>query len=259
MRKILSAGCVLISAAAIYSSCGDDDGTGPGVGDEGYFPNKEGSTWVYEVNDDTRVLSTWNETRTVNGTRDVDGVTCQIIETTYSDDESKSDRTFIKDDEKSEVDVWGFESVTGGTVDDTLHFSAGLPLLEYPCSVGMSWTVYTAKGLKPSEIPFAGFEDDDLDDDGVDDTADVTVNADIVALENVTVKAGTFGDCYRIEYTFDITLYLSSFGKWPVTAVSCQWLKPYVGIVKTNTVIDLPTPIPDEEVDEELVSYDLPA
>jgi hypothetical protein len=243
---------------ALLLSCGEDDGTGPGVGDEGYFTNRENSTWTYEVTDNSGVLSTWNETRTVKGTRDVDGVTCQVIETIYSDDESKIDRTFIKDDEKSRVDIWGMETVVDGTVERSFYFDDGLPLLKYPCTVGDSWDVYAAKGLKPTDIPFTDFEDDDLDDDGVDDTADVAVQADVAAREDVTVRAGAFDGCFKVAYTFDITVYLSSWGEWPVDATSSEWFKPYVGVVKTNTVVDLPAPIPDKVVNEELISYDLP-
>jgi hypothetical protein len=249
---------LILTIAVLFVSCGEDNGAGPGVGDEGYFPNKENSTWTYEVTDNSGVLSTWNEIRTVKGTRDVDGVTCQVIETTYSDDESKIDRTFIKDDEKSRVDIWGMETVTDGTVDRSFYFDGGLPLLKYPCTVGDSWDVYAAKGLKPTEIPFADFEDDDLDGDGVDDTADVNVRAEVIAREDVTVRAGAFDGCFEVAYTFDITAYLSSWGEWPVDATSNEWFKPYVGVVKTNTVVDLPAPIPDKVVDEELVSYDLP-
>jgi hypothetical protein len=250
--------CSLISVSFLFISCGDDDGVGPGVGDEGYFPNRDGSTWTYEFNDDVSTLSTWNETRTVNGMRDVDGVTCQIMEITYSNDESEMDRIFIKDDEESRVDVWGMERLIDGTVDETYYFDAPVLLFKYPCYVGASWDVYSTKGLKPTDVPFAGFEDDDLDDDGVDDLADVIVDADVIAREDVNVRAGAFDGCFKVSYTLDIIVYFSYWGEWLIDATSYQWFKPYVGFVQTYTFVDLPTPLPDEEVVEELIFYTLP-
>jgi hypothetical protein len=257
MRRSLWLIYVLIPVSFLYVSCGDD-GIGPGVGDEGYFPNRDGSTWTYEVTDDAETLSVRNETRTVKGTGVVDGVTCQIMEVTFSDDESSLERIYIKDDEESRLDVYGIESVTDGTADEGYYFDVPVPLLEYPCYVGASWDVYSAKGLKPSDVPFAGFEDDDLDDDGIPDSADVTVNADVIAREDVNVKAGAFSGCFKVAYTFDVMVYYSEWGEWPMDATSYQWFKPYVGFVRSYTVINLPTPLPDSEVTEELLSYDLP-
>ncbi|UCE27745.1 MAG: hypothetical protein JSW52_03040 [Candidatus Coatesbacteria bacterium] len=257
MRSSLWFIYISVAASVLYVSCGDG-GTSPGVGDEGYFPNKEGSTWTYEVTD-SNIRETWNETRTVKGTRDVYGVVCQIIESTYSDAEGELDRTFIKDDEKNQVDIWGTERAVDGSVEDTFYFEVGVPWLKYPCTVGSSWHVYSAKGLKPTEIPFAGFEDDDLDDDGIPDSADVTVNADVIVQEDVSVRAGVFSDCFKVVYTFDFVVYCSEWGDWPMGATSYQWFKPYVGFVRSYTVIDLPTPLPDSEVMEELLSYDLPS
>jgi hypothetical protein len=257
MRRSLWLIYMLIPVAVLYVSCGDE-GAGPGIGDEGYFPNRDGSTWTYEFNDDVSALSTWNETRTVNGTRDVSGVACQIMEVTYSNGESETDRIFIKDNEESRVDVWGMERLVDGTVEETFNLDASIPLLKYPCYVGANWHVYSAKGLKPSDVPFAGFENDDLDDDGIPDSADVTVNADVIAREDVNVKAGAFSGCFKVAYTFDVVVYYSEWGEWPMDATSYQWFKPYVGFVRSYTVINLPTPLPDSEVTEELLSYDLP-
>jgi hypothetical protein len=258
MRRSLWLIYVLIPVSVLYVSCGED-GTGPGVGDEGYFPNGEGSTWTYEVIDDAGSLSVRNEIRTVKGTGVVDGVTCQIVEVTFSDDDSTLDRFYIKDDEESRLDVYGIETVNDGTVEEVYYFGDPVSLFEYPCYVGASWHVYSAKGLKPSDVPFAGFEDDDLDDDGIPDFVDVTVNADVVARENVSVRAGDFNDCFKVAYTFGLMVYYSEWGAWPMNATSYQWFKPYVGFVRTHTVIDLPTPLPDSEVTEELLSYDLPS
>jgi len=257
MRKTLWIIYVVIPFSVLYVSCGDD-GIGPGVGDEGYFPNKDGSTWTYEVAD-VGTLSVRSETRTVKGTGVVDEVTCQIVEVTFSDDESRLERIYIKDNEKSRLDVYGVESATDGTVDETYYFDAPVPLLEYPCYVGASWHVYTAKGLKPTDVPFAGFEDDDLDDDGIDDYADITAGANVVALVDVNVNAGSFRDCFEVVYTFDVVVYYSSWGEWPMDATSRQWFKPYVGFVKSISIIDVPTPLPDSEATEELLSYYLPS
>jgi len=257
MRTNILIGAVIGSILLLIASCGDN-GTGPS-GDAGYYPNNEGSTWTYKVTDNSATLATWDKTETVKGTRDVNGVTCQVIEITNTAEPNKTSRTFFNDNDTNQVDVWAFETLTGGVVENYYSLGQGLPTLKYPCDVGAKWTVYVATGLKPTEIPFIQFDDDDFDDDGIDDTADVTITAEVRDQEDITVAAGTFEDCYEIVYPYNITVHLSSYGSWTIIVTSNQWFKPYVGTVKRHTVVDMPYPAPDEVFTEELTSYNLPS
>lgn len=260
MRKILIV-CTLLVAAVIplVLSCSDDGSTTPDGEINDYVPDADGSTWTYNVIDNTK--ATYTSTETINGTRDVNGTSCQILERVDSDDPNSIYRTFFFDNDTNMIRIWGTERVENGTVVNTIYYNTGVLVFVYPLSVGSDWEVISVEGSKPTEIPFIGgfFEDDDLDNDGTDDTVDMDMGATVASQGSVTVPAGTFEDTFKIDQHMDVTLHLTLLGDISVDGDQERWFKPYVGNIKNHLTLDYGNPaFPDYEETSELASYSLP-
>jgi len=134
-----------------------------GEGGSSYFPVDQGNTWEYLNSDNTRTITE------VDGFRILPGdIIVNIFKTTDYD----SVDTEIGTSEE-------YYRVTDSGVYDhgspTLIFDPGALWLEFPLSVGNSWTVYTLG------------------------TSDYI--ATIMAKEDITVPAGTFS-CYKVRYVW---------------------------------------------------------
>ena len=197
-----------------------------------------------------------HKTANFDGTRDFKATTCQIFEVTYSDQPDYLVRFFIKDNETTQVNDWGFEFLDNGTVVYTRYFAQGYPLFKYPCVVGTAWTYYSGTGKKPTEVPLT-FMLDDMDGDGIDETVDLTITCVITEQEDVTVPAGTFEDCYVIVRTTIMTIHYSDWGDVAVITIDNVHFKPYIGRIKTYSVTDYDRLLEDVAITEELTSYNI--
>lgn len=243
---------VLMVVLTIFSC--DEDGDNL----ESYIPNEEGSTWVYSVTDNT--IGTFTRTVKVKGERVIGETTCQIMEDTKSNAPEDVMRTFFHDNEINTVSIYGYESVTDGNVNWTHYFTEAWVEYYYPFVVGSSLTIIDEKGMNPTDVPFIYFPDDDIDDDGVDDTIDLTIIAYVQSQEDITVPAGTFEDAFKIYTDGDMTFHLSTWGDISVEMDNYSWNKPHIGRVKNDTTIDYDTEyIPDYESQSELTTYSFPS
>jgi hypothetical protein len=205
--------------------------------------------------------ATYTSTETINGTRDVNGNSCQIFEEVASNDPNTINRTFFVDNDINALIIWGSERVENGTVVNTNYYNSGVLIFLYPLAVGTNWTVISVEGAKPTEIPFIGgfFASDDLDGDNVDDTVDMDMGGSVLAQEDVTVPAGTFENAFKIHHNMDVTLHLSTWGDIAMDGDQDRWFMPYVGKLKNHLTLDFANPlIPDYEETSELASYNLP-
>jgi hypothetical protein len=158
-----------------------------GSGGSNYFPSTNGYSWNYETFYTSS--SSWSVTSyvstsefTFDGTTTVDSTTVQIFRSTY-------------------ISQYGVStSETLFLVNDQGAFMYGplqsptteaVTFLQFPLSVGAQWMAY-----------------------------DATV--EVVAKETVTVPAGTFNDCYKIDMVPNDPTYTSYL-----------WFGPNVGIVKS--------------------------
>ncbi|MGQ9707123.1 MAG: TapB family protein [bacterium] len=223
-----------------------------------YIPNGDQSFWVYKVAPSDGEPYTLTEK--LNGTEDIEGFICQVLETTISKDPSFLSEDFLIDNDKDSVKLYGTANFTNGIEDYRASWDPALLMFSFPFFVGQEWKIFDEEGMKPTETPFMGedMDDDDIDDDGQDDTVDITINAKVELTEDVTVPAGTFKDTFKIKYEMAFTLHLSSQqDPWFTYVTNYNWYKPYVGRVKGSTTIDMPEPFEDYQDIEELTSYEL--
>lgn len=250
MKTRISICLILLIFLAIVISCDQDDSVGESPD---YIPNEEGYSWTYEVEDNT--LAEYTRTTAVNGTRDVGGTTCQIMETTNTNNSNIS-RTFFTDNEVNTVTIYGYENVVGG-IPYPIYLDTPFAYY-YPYVVGANFTLINEEGMKPTEFPFLFFEDDDIDNDGTDDSIDVFIQLTIEKQENVSVPAGTFENCFKIHSDGDLVFHLSLLGDYDVNMDVYSWFKPYIGRVKEETTVEFGIEgFDDFSSTAELLEYDI--
>jgi len=229
----------------------------PNTGDAKYFPNTNGSTWIYNVTAEIGGGEplTYDQTFTINGTMVIDTVTCQIMVRTDTLTPDQEFRGFFYDNESASVKGYGEDVYQSDVLIRSVRYSTPLDNLEYPLVINKNWTMMNLTGIKPTAFPFISFNTDDLDNDGVDDTMDSYITANTPLQEDITVPAGTFTACYKIKYDCNLTIHFSELGDQTVTFPVEVWFQPEVGRVKLHYSVDFPDPMQDLQVTAELESY----
>jgi hypothetical protein len=235
----------------IFFSCDNGDGNG-GFSLKNYIPNEDGYYWTYNVEDNYNPES-FTRTTTVNGTRDIGGTTCQIMEDT-STINNNINRTFFTDNDTNTLSIYGYENENEG--QQYPYYFTNPIVYYYPYVIGAKVVLLNEEGISPTDFPFFGFPDDDIDNDGVDDTIDAVVEVEILSLENVNVPAGQFEDCFKIFTDGDLLFHLSLLGDYNVAMDIYSWFKPYTGRVKDTRAIDFNIPgFENYTATSELTSY----
>ena len=154
-------------------------------GGKSYFPNGVGNTWTYSNDDGTSMTVTVDRTDVIFG-----NIAVQLFVATDLDSGGH-----VTDTDEEYYRVTDAGVYDHGT--PTYPQETGLPWLLFPLTVGKTWTF-------------------------VDGTTYDRI-ATVVAIENVTVPAGTFS-CYKVSYTW----------KQDDTEISTDtsWFGDGVGVVK---------------------------
>lgn len=265
MRRIYTTAAIFTALILIgILSCSENDEGLPTPDPEpiDYIPNADGATWVYDVVVVGGAYQNYTKVETINGTTDLNGVTCQILETTYPDWEVQDyyERTFFVDDESGTFAHWGVEHEEEGEVFYTNDYGQGYPVIKYPFVIGEEWDIYSVTGANPSEVPMFAFyyayTSDDVDGDTIPDTMDLTVSAEVVGLTDYSVPAGTFEDCYHIKYSMRAVYYMSYWGELHGMGTREIWYKPGIGLIRSHLYWFYISAY-DQEI-MELVSYEIP-
>jgi hypothetical protein len=102
----------------------------------------------------------------------------------------------------------------------------------FPVKIGSSFVQINRTGLDYGE---------DLDGDGVNERVDVYSQVTVVGFESVTVDAGTFHNCVKLQTTLYATVSLSGYPiQVTVTNTLTEWYAPDVGPVKDHSVTSIP-------------------
>lgn len=208
---------------------GTDTGTGNG-GSNTYLPYKVGATWTYDsVFDPEGLNSKSTMVDKVVGTRVINGKTCWMFESRDMDDTyGWADTSFVRIDGNT---AYGFFSASLfakpalktaraakiAKAARALLDSYGdeMPLLKFGLSSGQTWAIYNS---------------------GVYLGTSVVITGKSLGTESVTVTAGSFSSCAKIEITVDMTMK-DSTGTWISKTVTTSWFAPNVGEVKSSDVI----------------------
>lgn len=251
-----------IAALLFALSCSDESNVVSG-GDDPFFdyiPTMEGCTWEYDVLYVSGSYDRYTRIDTISGTREINGENYAIIECAYPHIPDYYEHTFFADDGTSLLTHRGYEVEQNGEVVYYFDYGSVLPIYDYPFVTGNEWDVFAAEGANPSEVPTAFlnwvFAGDDIDGDGIDDTLDITISAEVLEREDVTVPAGDFAECCYIRYDADSMMHMSHYGDYRATGTKYVWFRPNVGVVKSHMIWEYSMGSEQEIV--ELVSYDFP-
>ncbi|MFY9271293.1 MAG: hypothetical protein WAO55_16245 [Candidatus Manganitrophaceae bacterium] len=185
---------------------------------ERYFPDEIGMTWSYRgsVVDQVQRIASYVNNATVKGTAEKQGIRVKVFTESNQANEGPAESYFLRDKEGI--------SYYGG--DPTTPFETGL----VPYRV-ISFPMVPEKPFSQldKKVPFGK----DLDEDGTDEEAQVEAKIVMKGFETISVPAGVFKDCLRLEGSMKIYITLS--GKQKVllmTDKTVNWFAPDVGMVK---------------------------
>jgi VCBS repeat protein len=190
-----------------------------------YFPLPDGATWTYHVSDGT------TETRTVAGTKSFNGAQVKILR-----DQAGTENYFTNDDAGVRFHGGVFVDPVNGNETDT--YSPPVPFAARDSSIGTQVSGSgTATGVQGSTTI----------------TLSYTSGSTPLAIETVTVPAGTFANAVHVRLTIN---YSGFFNGIPVnySATLDDWLVAGVGSVRevaANTATGTTTTY-------ELQSYNVP-
>ncbi len=196
---------------------------------QNYYPDDFGNTWVLHSTDeiDERVV-------TIEGPETIGSESLKVIsEGTYpisNPINSNPNKFFIK---TTPDGVLIFRAIASVAVlgEITINYSPPQTFLPVPIEVNSEWTV-------AGEATTSLF--------GLKIKIEATNTAKVIAIEDVTVPAGTFRDCLKIEQQLHTQLS-PALATLPSTS-STMWLAPDVGLVQA---------INSDNVKFELINYDI--
>lgn len=195
---------------------------------ERYFPDEVGMTWSYRgsVVDDVQRVGAYINTASVKGTAEKKGARVKIFTESNQADEGPAESYFLRD--KDGITYYGGQPTT--------PFESQLVpyrVIRFPLILNKPFSQID------KSINFGR----DLDEDGKEEAA--VVQAEIVAqgFETVSVPAGVFKDCLKLEGRMKIFITLSSNGKvLLMTDKTTNWFAPDVGMVKGIEKTEFPSP-----------------
>ena len=188
---------------------------------QSYYPDEFGNTWILHSSDgvDERVV-------TIEGPETIGTESLKIIsDRTYaiSDPTDGNPNKFFIKTEPDGVLIFRATATIAG-FDVSIDYSPPQTFLPVPIELGSEWT------LTGQAILLLGL------------TIETTNVAKVVAVEPITVPAGTFQDCLKIEQE------LSTSGLITLSQQSTLWLAPDFGFVKA---------ISSDNIVFELIAYDI--
>ena len=196
---------------------------------QNYYPDDFGNTWILRSTDgiDERVV-------TIEGPETIGTESLKVIsDGTYpisNPTSNNPNRLFIKTEPHGVLIVRAIASVAIlGQI--TIDYSPPETFLPIPIGLRSEWTV-------SGEATASLF--------GLSIKIEATNTAKVVAIEDVTVPAGTFRDCLRIEQQLQTQLS-PALATFPSTS-STMWLAPDVGLVQA---------LNSNNVKFELIDYDI--
>lgn len=209
-------------AALLFVACGGGGGGAgdtpvvvmppPGTTGPDYMPLAVGDTRVYRRDDGGLDRSR------VTGTRVIDGLAAFLV----ADTDTSTGETYTTAFRKSASAV---TEVPDGS-DDFFTAIGASDVLRLPARVGDTYT--QVEKTLPS-----GF---DIDGDNRSDAITLRATVTVVAIESVTVPAGTFSDCLKVRTQFTQSAVGSASGQpLTVTGVADEWYAADIGVVRLRT------------------------
>jgi hypothetical protein len=175
---------------------------------QNFYPDDIGNTWVLQSEDGTAL-----RTVTIKGPDDLNGQEVKRIEDgTNPDDISQY---FVKPDSDG-LNLYRAVVSLPLLGEITFDYSPPQVFLPIPIVLGTTWTLESE-----TNTPLTG-------------AVTISIRAEVVAIEDVTVPVRTFQDCLKIVQDTSLRL-----GIIELTFTSTMWLAPDVGLVKSISTSDV--------------------
>jgi hypothetical protein len=229
MRKLILAAS---AAWALCSACSNVDEP-PDVSngrDTLYYPNGDGSTWVYNYQ---RYLNNvpygerFEFTETFDDKAVVGSRLAQRL-VRFEAGAGDYEICFLYDDDENSVEEVGREFYVDGRLAGGVYFDPAWAYLIYPLRVNRSWSEVKQSRLSPLCLGLAA----DVDNDGREDKVDVEIVRTIVTKEDLSLPMGTFEGCYKVRRTIYATFHMTQGGDVEMDYVQYGWFKPHKGFVQ---------------------------
>lgn len=206
----------------------------PPVKDAGrYFPDEVGMRWTYEgtIEEKIQQIATFTNITTVKGFKQKDGVNVIVFTESNEGNQGPSQSYFSRN----------ADSIVYHGGEPTTAFEEKLVpylVMKFPLHVGESFVQVEKKA-----VPFGR----DLDQDGIEELAEVKAEVTVAGFETVSVPAGVFKDAFKLNGFMSIKFTLSSNNTVvELTDKTTTWFALDVGMVKSIETVAFPEigPIP---------------
>jgi len=215
-------GTALLLVGITWSASFAAEDTGAIAQSADYFPDQIGNEWRYrgQITEgplQTVELKYFSNVSSVTGTKALKGVTVTVYHDTNPGNHGSSDSFYRRDS----VGIVYYGSEPGTPFEKQL---VPYQIVRFPMKVSSSFAQFNRKG-----VDFGA----DLNQDGINETADAQGESTVVGQESVTVPAGTFKDAVKVEARMQMQIHLSGSKKTALgTDVMTAWFVKGVGLVK---------------------------
>jgi len=213
---------------------------------EEYFPDEMGSRWKYRgqiVESPLQTIATkqFENISTVKGTETQKGVTMKVYHDTNPGNHGPSDSYYRRD----AAGIVYYGSQPGTPLEKQL---VPYQIVRFPLMIPSSFQQFNRTGVTLGS---------DLDNDGKDEKADVEATVTVGGRETVSVPAGSYPDCIRLEARLTMRIHLTREKRMVEgTDVMTAWFAKGIGLVKYVERQELPVLKSDRgvvtEITEEL-------
>ena len=214
--------------------------TTQGPGDIGnYFPFTQGlsATFSGTVVENGGAPVSFSNTLSITGTRDVSGTTTTVFTESNPGNSGQVEETLLVKDSRG-ISDW--------TLVETGELPAPFDAVRFPLKVGSTLEQLNAVRLDLGE---------DLDGDGINESAITSSQVTVVGFEPVVVAAGSFNDAVKIETRITLSGTSSGIGiAFSGSGTATEWFAPGVGPVKRISQIEVRV---DSQTASETISEEL--
>ncbi len=213
---------------AIFLNALTSANAAPPIKDAGrYFPDDIGMTWTYEgiIEEKIQQIATYTNITTVKGTTKKDGVKVTTFTESNKGNQGPSESYFSRNTDS--IVYHGGEPTT--TFEEKL---VPYLVMQFPLYEGKSFIQVEKK-----TIPFGA----DLDQDGIEELAEVKADITVAGYETVSVPAGVFKNALKLNGLMTIKFTLSKDNTVvELTDKTTTWFALDLGMVKSLETVEFP-------------------
>lgn len=192
-----------------------------------YFPDDIGMRWTYEgtIEEKIQQIATFTNIATIKGFTKKDGVKVTIVTESNEGNQGPSESYFSRN----------ADSIVYHGGEPTTAFEEKLVpylVMKFPLHPGESFVQ-----LEKKAIPFGR----DLDQDGIEELAEVKAEITVAGFETVSVPAGVFKNAFKLNGFMSIKFTLSANNEVvELTDKTTTWFALDVGMVKSIETVEFP-------------------